>query len=316
MQKNKFATLLILSTLFISQKIYCIEYQYDLVICAIFRNEATYMREWLEFHKLVGVQHFYLYNNNSQDNYKEILEPYIKNKIVELVDWNSLYREQGNGTVPSGQIACYKDALQRITGTTKWAAFIDIDEYLFPVIDNNLVHFLKDYESYGGLCVNNLVFGTSKINKIPNNAIRIEYLTLCSNIEANDIHGSLWVKPIVRPERVKDILSPHNFEYIQGFYGVNSDKEIIKNRFKSERAVLDKIRINHYWAGDAEHIIKTKMPRLINKFCKNGEYYNQILYTSKILLQVLNLDQYEDRTIFKYLDKLKQNLRITLCLQN
>lgn len=48
-----------------------------LSICAIFRNEADYLKEWIEFHRLVGVEHFFLYNNFSEDAYLSILGDYI-----------------------------------------------------------------------------------------------------------------------------------------------------------------------------------------------------------------------------------------------
>src|SRR6185312_2800453 len=34
-----------------------------LAACAIYRDEAEYLAEWLEFHRLVGFERFYLYNN-------------------------------------------------------------------------------------------------------------------------------------------------------------------------------------------------------------------------------------------------------------
>jgi hypothetical protein len=34
-----------------------------LSICAIFRHEAPYLREWIEFHKLIGAERFFLYDN-------------------------------------------------------------------------------------------------------------------------------------------------------------------------------------------------------------------------------------------------------------
>ena len=35
-------------------------------------------REWVEFHRLVGVERFFLYNNFSEDNHMEVLAPYIE----------------------------------------------------------------------------------------------------------------------------------------------------------------------------------------------------------------------------------------------
>ena len=61
--------------------------QYKVSVCAIFKNEAPYLKEWIEFNRIVGVEHFYLYNNNSEDNYEEIIAPYIKKGLVTLVQW-------------------------------------------------------------------------------------------------------------------------------------------------------------------------------------------------------------------------------------
>ena len=34
---------------------------YDLAVAAIFKDEARYLKEWLDYHLLAGVEHFYLY---------------------------------------------------------------------------------------------------------------------------------------------------------------------------------------------------------------------------------------------------------------
>ncbi len=52
------------------------KYSYYLSIGAIFNDEADYLKEWIEYHRLAGpVEHFYLYNNNSQDHYLDVLQP-------------------------------------------------------------------------------------------------------------------------------------------------------------------------------------------------------------------------------------------------
>lgn len=47
-------------------------------ICAIFKNEGTYLREWIEYHLMIGFDHIFLYNNFSTDNYVDIIRPSIK----------------------------------------------------------------------------------------------------------------------------------------------------------------------------------------------------------------------------------------------
>ena len=48
-------------------------FPYELAIVAIFKDEAPYLREWLDYHLLAGVEHFYLYSNESSDGHADYL---------------------------------------------------------------------------------------------------------------------------------------------------------------------------------------------------------------------------------------------------
>jgi hypothetical protein len=39
-----------------------------LAVAAVFRRETRYLREWLEFHRLVGVERFYLFNHDLEED--------------------------------------------------------------------------------------------------------------------------------------------------------------------------------------------------------------------------------------------------------
>ena len=56
-------------------------------MCALFKNEGRYLREWLEYHRLVGVDYFYLYDNGSRDRSVQVLQPYIREGLITLVPW-------------------------------------------------------------------------------------------------------------------------------------------------------------------------------------------------------------------------------------
>ena len=58
-----------------------------LSVCAIYKNEARYLAEWIEFHLLAGVEHFFLYDNNSTDDHREVLAPYVRAGVVTVTDW-------------------------------------------------------------------------------------------------------------------------------------------------------------------------------------------------------------------------------------
>ncbi len=63
-------------------------HKHEFAVCAMFQNEAPYLKEWIDYHhNVLGATYFYLYNNESQDNYEEVLAPYIEKGLVELIEW-------------------------------------------------------------------------------------------------------------------------------------------------------------------------------------------------------------------------------------
>lgn len=139
-------------------------YKYDIALCAIFQNEASYLQEWIEFHKIVGVQHFYLYNNKSTDNYRMVLDPYIKAGEVDLIEWKYTTNSDG-GNWPTIQMMAYNNVLELTRNNVKWLVVIDTDEFLFPVQVDTLQTFLSDFEGYAAVSVNWQMYGTSNVKK-------------------------------------------------------------------------------------------------------------------------------------------------------
>lgn len=125
--------------------------KYKVAICAIFKNEAAYLKEWIEFHKIVGVEHFYLYNNFSDDNYEKILQPYIDNKEITLVEW----------PYPQGQMAAYYDCIEKYKNETQWLGFIDIDEFVIPKKVNTIYDFLKHFSHRPAVLMYWKIYGSS-----------------------------------------------------------------------------------------------------------------------------------------------------------
>ena len=51
---------------------------YKLSVGALFKNEASILKEWIEHYLHHGVEHFYLINDNSTDNFLDVLQPYVE----------------------------------------------------------------------------------------------------------------------------------------------------------------------------------------------------------------------------------------------
>jgi hypothetical protein len=223
----------------------------NIAICSIFQDEAIYLKEWIEYHNLIGVDHFYLYNNRSSDNYLEILTPYIKSGAVELFDYPY------PSFPPSAQTYVYNHALSLSRGQNVWLAIIDTDEFINPVLTENLYEALSAY-GYAGLTLYWQMFGTSGVERIEEGELLTEKLLL--KAPKNSSLNSL-VKSIVRPEYVKCIADPHIAEYHPGFFAVCPNGAKFSHTPGYTELPIVPIRLNHYWFRTEEFLEKVKKPR-------------------------------------------------------
>ena len=110
-----------------------LSFPHELAIVACAKNEGSYFKEWLDFHILVGVTKFYIYDNESDDNTKDVLQPYIDKGIVEYIYW------------PGKKIQrpIVHDAIKRFKMDARWFAHIDLDEFIVPVETETVSEFLR-----------------------------------------------------------------------------------------------------------------------------------------------------------------------------
>jgi len=57
------------------------QYEYNVSVIAIFKNETMNLKMWLEHYLWQGVDHFFLIDNGSTDDPHKILQPYIDRGI-------------------------------------------------------------------------------------------------------------------------------------------------------------------------------------------------------------------------------------------
>jgi hypothetical protein len=269
--------------------------EYEIAIGAIFKNDKPYLKEWIEFHRLVGVEHFYLYNNLSTDHPEEVLKPYIEAGIVELVDWPFSFNEHEEWI--SIQDGAYNDILKRARGYVKWVAFIDTDEFLFPSKEETLLSVLKEFESFGGVIANWQIYGTSNVDEIPKNKLMIEMLTCKAK---KDLDRNHYFKSIVQPERVIRMNRVHCAKYTPGYFHVNTDKDTVFSRL-SPYIIINKLRINHYWTRDENYFINSKLA------CR----YNRGWKTQTDLNFAKKLNDVEDASILRFVPKLREKMQFT-----
>jgi Glycosyltransferase family 92 len=273
-------------------------HKYELSVVAIFQNEAPFLKEWIEFHRLIGVKHFWLYNNNSKDEFKSILKPYIKKGIVELIDWPS---PPDKDWTPY-QNTAYADCLSRCIERTKWLAAIDIDEFIVPVhYAHEVLDVLRKIElkrpNVGGLMLFWQFFGTSHLKETPQNTTLVENLLLKAH---KNYPGNAQVKTICRPELVEHCYV-HCCIYKPGYRDMT-----LNGRGGPHQPIQTKpIRIHHYFTRTENYLYNNKLPR--RQRCE-GRTITQEDMEQIVQRLDLELNEKYDDTILKYVPALRARL--------
>ncbi len=219
-----------------------------LSVVSMYRNEAPYLREWIEFNRLVGVERFFLYDNESSDDHLDVLAPYIDDGTVTVHHWPSAQvGSQDPAAVdrtPPNQARAFDHALREHCEESRWIAFVDLDEFLFSPTGRPLPEVLSAYERWPGVCVNEAVFGTSG-HDVPPRGLVIE-----SYVHRAGDSSNRYVKCIVDPVRAERCIGPHRFVYRSGL-AVN-EEEIPVVGPVTRSTTFDRLRINHYYMKSRE----------------------------------------------------------------
>ena len=109
-------------------------------VCARFTNKANELSSWLDHHISIGVGHFYLYNLNSTDDYKEVLKKYYDQGYITLRNINQ------NSSLLNSFNENYKF-------NTYWCAFLDIES---RIECQNLLKIMESSEDFASVMVENI----------------------------------------------------------------------------------------------------------------------------------------------------------------
>ena len=212
-----------------------LRFDHEIAIVAILKDEGRYISEWLDYHKTIGVTKFYLYDNDSRDNIREILTPHIKSGLVEYNYFPGKFM----------QMAAYNDALKRHRFHCRYLAIIDLDEFIYPRGKKNLpqqvAELLAPWKDAGGLTMNWRFFGSSGEEEYDPNRGVLERFTRRG---VDMIYEHQAVKTIVNPRAVKLIAHPHYAIYLPGKYAVDEDGTPVP-AYENPRCPTAKICLNH-----------------------------------------------------------------------
>jgi len=244
-------------------------------ICAIMKDvNPVYLNEWINWHRLIGVDYFFIYDNESVPALKDLVKDPTN---VNFTDFPGKIK----------QLDAYNDCLSRHKDNQipqcDWIAFIDDDEYIM-VANGTLKDLLKKQRN-SGLALNWICYGAGEYQ--PDKPL-IPRMLRHTPIR---FESNLHIKSIVQPNKTKVFGNPHHPRYEVGG-AVNIYGEPVKGAYTNNPA-MEKAWINHYYCkSEKEFMQKIEKGRVDSPIPYSMDLYHQVnnaaTITSDIPMKILN----------------------------
>jgi hypothetical protein len=174
----------------------------SVALCAIVKDEADYIEEWLAFHILQGVSRVVIFDNHSSDDTCRRAKTFAKHIDVEIVSWP----DSKDGFDLTQRLAYFEGAC-RLAGVVDFAAFVDVDEFVFASDYRPLGQVLAGFpEEVGAIAINQRVFGSSGLRSSDGGLVTSRF-TMAAATDHPEAH---WFKTIARPQRIVGFDTVHS----------------------------------------------------------------------------------------------------------
>ncbi|WP_158526011.1 glycosyltransferase [Polynucleobacter paneuropaeus] len=218
-------------------------------VCAIIRNRAQWIEEWISFHHLVGFANFYIGLHKCSDSTEEFLIQVSKKFNIKI-----FHVEDRVGGSP--QTFFYNFIQNEVAHEVDWMAFIDGDEFLFapeqkaigPVLDE----FLQ--KNVYALAIHWACFGSSNFVTEPSGLIIENY----RHRAPDDFPVNKHIKSVVY-QRVPGFISFNNPHLVSADFQVFDEiLRPINTPISPYEPSFTSLRINHYLCQSREYFDKVK----------------------------------------------------------
>ena len=194
---------------------------HKMCLCTMLHNQARFMKEWVMYHAKIGVQRWFIYDNNSDDDIDKVI------KFLQSAGYNiTRHLWPWVKTQEAGFAHC---ALQA-RSSCEWVGFIDIDEFFNVRIVGGLHQVIRRHarsDNVGEIRTRCYSFGPSGLKEVPYEGMVVGYTC---RLVASERH-----KSIVRPEALNQSLINvvHHFHLRTPFVAVDVEKGVmVINHYK------------------------------------------------------------------------------------
>lgn len=211
-----------------------IDFKHYVSLCLLVKDEDEYLQEWIDYHVNL-VDHIYILDNESKNPVSDIVASMSKNvqDKITVIDFQSTENTQEDAN---------NYFLSVYGNETKWAIFIDIDEFIVTNC-GTLKDILKDNEKYGSILCQWVTYGASGQAKKTSGPVMQRF-----TITADDYDKKNKGKMFFQTNRVDKI------------YRYNPVMRVGNKYLYNEMNNKDLFQLNHYYTKSYEEW-KNKMKR-------------------------------------------------------
>ncbi len=164
---------------------------------AILRDEEPFLDEWLVYHKMIGIDHFFLYDDAPDLPLQKLLQPHAA--YITVIPWYNMHDDRPGR---NRQTKAYMHAVTEYSAGFEWITFIDGDEFIVLRKHETINEFLAGFSDAVSISLRWHVFGHNGYYDDPPGLITA---SLTRKKRLPDYN----VKSITRPQAIRDIQSAH-----------------------------------------------------------------------------------------------------------
>lgn len=205
-------------------------------IGAIVKNEAKYLVEWYAYHRLLGFEHFTIYDNASTDDTAQVLAALAETGHVTTKSWTP---------TDAPQRSAYAEILGVARTGTEWLLFSDLDEFLVLPRHGTIQEFLAWHRGASAIAFNWAIFGSGGHSQFDPRPVTARFTQRAER----DFETNRHAKTMVRPERALR-MSIHHAQLAGGRYtGAGGERLCVTSPFAglTERVDWSLGQLNHYF---------------------------------------------------------------------
>jgi hypothetical protein len=204
----------------------------SIAVVAILRDEQRFVEEWIAYHRVIGVDRFFLYDHDPSRPLRSLLHAH--ESYVAVVDWSGDLSALPGTTA---QLKAYTHALGLLPSDCSWVAFIDGDEFIVLRRHARLGEFLAGFDRFATVVLNWHSFGHNGYYDDPPGLIT-------ASLTRRRAAPSPRTKTITRPEAIASISSAHGC--VLRFPGLPADANGRIYRKFLYPGKTDVAHVNHY----------------------------------------------------------------------